>query len=318
MVRNIRHVHVVAFLSLAAFLAVTALTPGQAGAQTQPRPPAKGRYKVKIDSSPQQAAVYWDAGARAAARRLRHRRLHAAHDQGARRAAVKMIVELSGFKPQEQSLDVRKSQTIDLHAGARAAHGAPRFCRPSADGAAGGEVSIDGVPRGTLPNTFELTAGRHQVEVRKAGCKPLLRLVDLPRTSAARATSSLERAEAPDGHAARHLRRGRRRLRRRHRNATRRPRSSTALPAGDHVVEVRKEGVPPWRQSVTVVAGQQIKVAATLRRGRRGRPACASSPTSPTSRSSSTARTRARRRSTMTTSSPGEHIVGARKTRFKP
>ena len=36
------------------------------------------------------------------------------------------------------------------------------------------------------------------------------------------------------------------------------------LPAGDHIVEVRVVGSQPWRQSVTVVPGQQTKVAATL------------------------------------------------------
>ena len=38
----------------------------------------------------------------------------------------------------------------------------------------------------------------------------------------------------------------------------------TGVPAGDHVIEVRKDGIPPWRQTVTVVAGQQVKVAATF------------------------------------------------------
>jgi len=36
------------------------------------------------------------------------------------------------------------------------------------------------------------------------------------------------------------------------------------LPPGTHVVEVRKEGLPPWRQDITVVAGSQIKITATI------------------------------------------------------
>ena len=36
------------------------------------------------------------------------------------------------------------------------------------------------------------------------------------------------------------------------------------LTPGDHIVEVRVVGAPPWRQSVTVASGQQAKVTATL------------------------------------------------------
>ena len=93
------------------------------------------------------------------------------------KGAVKIVLELSGFKPFEQVLDVRKNTTISP-----TLERAPRMARlnlqASADGA-GGEVTIDGVPRGTIPNTFELTAGRHQVEVRKAGRKPFSDWVDL-------------------------------------------------------------------------------------------------------------------------------------------
>ena len=63
MLRNNRHVHVVGFLSIAALAGVSWLAPVDALAQTQPRPPVKGRYKLKIDSSPQQAALYWDSSA---------------------------------------------------------------------------------------------------------------------------------------------------------------------------------------------------------------------------------------------------------------
>src|SRR5215468_11922970 len=54
-------ISVMGLLSVVALAVVSGLAPGGALAQTQPRPPVKGRYKVKIDSSPQQAAVYWDS-----------------------------------------------------------------------------------------------------------------------------------------------------------------------------------------------------------------------------------------------------------------
>ena len=53
-----------AFLTIALFGVVSALGSGDAAAQMQPRPKIKGKtYRLKVDSSPQQAAVYWDAGA---------------------------------------------------------------------------------------------------------------------------------------------------------------------------------------------------------------------------------------------------------------
>jgi len=52
--------------------------------------------------------------------------------------------------------------------------------RAGGDGsAAGAEVSIDGVVRGTVPNTFDLFAGKHQIEVRKAGYKSFSEWVDI-------------------------------------------------------------------------------------------------------------------------------------------
>ena len=77
-----RTLRLTAFLTVALFGVVSALVSGDAAAQMQPRPQIKGRtYKLKVDSSPQQAAVYWDAGD-TDAEEVRHRRLHADDDQG--------------------------------------------------------------------------------------------------------------------------------------------------------------------------------------------------------------------------------------------
>src|SRR5678815_1078308 len=111
MPRNIRHVHVVAFLSAAAFVAASAPMPGEANAQTQPRPPVKGRHKLKIDSSPQQAAVYWDSSA-GQQPKLYGIAGYTPITIKVPKGAVKIVLELSGFKPFEQVLDVRKNTTI--------------------------------------------------------------------------------------------------------------------------------------------------------------------------------------------------------------
>ena len=197
MVRNIRHVHVVAFLSILstlAFLAGSALLPGQAGAQTQPRPAAKGRYKVKIDSSPQQAAVYWDASPNQQPK-LYGIAGYTPITIKVPKGAVKIVLELSGFKPFEQVLDVRKSTTISP-----TLERAPRMARldlQSNTDSAGADAVIDGVPRGTIPNSFELTAGRHQIEVKKTGYKSFSDWVDLQEGERRTRDVNLEKTEAP-------------------------------------------------------------------------------------------------------------------------
>src|ERR1041384_4590795 len=176
MLRNIRNPALVLFLSLASLVVASGLGPRDAAAQTQPRPPVKGRYKLKIDSSPQQAAVYWDSSSNQQPK-LYGIAGYTPITIKVPKGAVKIVLELYGFKPFEQVLDVRKNTTITP-----TLERAPRMARlnlqANADGA-GAEVTIDGVPRGPIPNTFELPAGRHQVEVRKAGRKPFSDWVEL-------------------------------------------------------------------------------------------------------------------------------------------
>src|SRR5689334_6481159 len=105
MTRSSSAVAAVLFVSVGIF-GIVGILPGfdlpQAVAQTQQqRPRIRGRaHKIKVDSSPQQAAVYWDAGDKASPK-----------DYGIAgytpltikvpRGSVKIVVELQGFKPQE-------------------------------------------------------------------------------------------------------------------------------------------------------------------------------------------------------------------------
>src|SRR5205085_11338006 len=111
MLRTIRHVRVVAFLALTTLAAVSGLAPGEAVAQTQPRPPVKGKYKIKIDSSPQQAAVYWDSSP-GQQPKLYGIAGYTPITIKVPKGPVKIVLELSGFKPVEQVLDVRKNTSI--------------------------------------------------------------------------------------------------------------------------------------------------------------------------------------------------------------
>ena len=90
---------------------MSGLAPVDALAQTQPRPPVKGRYKLKIDSSPQQAALYWDSSA-GQQPKLYGIAGYTPITIKVPKGAVKIVLELSGFKPFEQVLDVRKNTTI--------------------------------------------------------------------------------------------------------------------------------------------------------------------------------------------------------------
>src|SRR5215813_12373364 len=111
MIQTIRRVSIVGILSIAVLGVVSGLAPRSANAQSQPRPPVKGRYKIKIDSSPQQAAVYWDSSA-GQQPKLYGIAGYTPITIKVPKGAVKIVLELSGFKPFEQVLDVRKNTSI--------------------------------------------------------------------------------------------------------------------------------------------------------------------------------------------------------------
>jgi hypothetical protein len=229
----------------------------------RPRPRVKGRsYKIKVDSSPQQAAVYWDSGSAPSPRDYGIAG-YTPIDLKVPKGAVKIIVELRGWKTQERDIDARRAQPISFTLERQPQPGQLDL-RAGADGsAAGAEVSIDGVVRGTVPNVFEMVAGHHQLELRKPGYKPFAEWVDLTEDEKRTRDLALEKVEAPAGSLLVTSDVGgdvyvdgvRRDVA---------PAMINALPAGDHIVEVRRDGQAPWRQSVTVVSGQQSKVAANL------------------------------------------------------
>jgi hypothetical protein len=228
----------------------------------QVRPTVKGRkHTVKVDSSPQQAAVYWVGGGATNAK-----------DYGIAgytpislkvpRGAVTFVVELQGWKAQTRSVDVKKSQNI-MFTLERAPAVAKLDLQTSDGSATGANVNIDGVSKGTVPNVFELPAGRHQVDVTKQGFKEWSQWVDLKEGEYRTNDVALPRAEAPTGallvtsDAGGDV----------YVDGVRKdvaPAIITGVPAGDHVIEVRKEGVAPWRQNVTVPSGQQVKVSAVF------------------------------------------------------
>jgi hypothetical protein len=309
----LRPICLTAFLAVGCFTLASVVASSDAAAQTQPRPKVKGKtYRLKVDTSPQQAAVYWDAGATGQPK-LYGIAGYTPLTIKVPKGAVKIVVELSGFKPVEQVLDVRKNQPLTL-----TLERAPRVARldlQAGTDAAGAEVFIDGASKGTVPNSFELPAGRHQVEVKKTGFKPYTDWFELQEGERRTRDVALERAEAPTGTLLVNSDAGGDvYVDGQRKDAA--PAIIAGLAAGDHVVEVRKDGYPSWRQTVTVPAGQQVKVAATF--GAATSSSLRIIANEPDVEVFVDGEPKGKAPVTMNAIKPGEHIVGGRKQRFKP
>jgi hypothetical protein len=242
----------------AAAAACAALWSARADAQARPQPQwTKGhKLRVKIDSSPQQAAIYIDSkeygiqGYTPAEFRLP-------------RGAYKIIVELSGFKSAEQNITLSRSQGFSFTL-EKAARPAILDVRAATDQSAlGGLIAVDGTQVGTVPNQVEVGSGSHLLEVKKPGFndyrdnvvvqdseRRTVVVAMVPQVKPGQLLVTCDAAGADvyiDGQ---------------RRDAA--PALIGDLPEGDHTVEVRKEGTPPWKQLVHIVAGQQTKVVAQL------------------------------------------------------
>ena len=183
--------------------------PGAAQAQAaaaptapQPRPRVKGRqHRLKIDSSPQQAAVYWDAGATPAPKTYGIAG-YTPLTIKVPRGPVKIVVELAGFKPQEQTLDVRKSQTVSftLERAPQMAH--LDIAASAESGAAGAEVFIDGVSAGRRRIRSSWRPAGTRIELRKEGYKPFSDWLEVAEGERRTRDVALTKVEAPVGHGA--------------------------------------------------------------------------------------------------------------------
>ncbi len=301
----------VAFL---AALGVATVLSGVAGAQAV-RPTVKGRaHKVKVDSSPQQAAVYWDSGTSPDPKKFGIAG-YTPITVKVPRGGVRFIVELQGFKAQDKTLDIKKSQTVNFTL-ERAPSMAKLDLQSTTDGTAvGADVKIDGVGRGSLPNSFDLAAGRHQVEINKAGFKPWSDWFDLGEGEHRTRDVSLTKAEAPggallvtsDGGGDVYVDGVRKDVA---------PTMIEGVAAGDHIVEVKKDGATPWRQTVTVVSGQQTKVAATFGASSTGG-ALRVIASEPDTEVFVDGEDKGRAPASVTGLATGEHVVEGRRAKFK-
>lgn len=214
---------------------------------------------VTITSSPPGATVYIDGKERGpqgmTAETFRVRLTPGGHQ---------LLLELSGYKPLEQAVQIGpRAQRLSFaleRAPARLSIRTPA----ASDDARDGELFVDGEPRGNVPRDVEVKEGSHLIEVRKPGFKVYSETVEV-RPAEAKTVMITLKAEirrgtllvsAPsaglvyiDGQA---------------RGAA--P-QVVELDEGDHGVEVRKSdgGEVLWQQRVKVVAGQQVPVQADFK-----------------------------------------------------
>ena len=183
------------YISLLSVLFLTSA----ATAQPKPRPPMPGhKMRVKIDSAPQQAAVYVDS-----------------KDYGIEgytpvtlklpKGTYTIILELPNFQTVQKAITVEKSQAF-VFTMERQVRPAILDVRAPAgsDGALGAQLFVDGSPVGTVPGRVEVAQGHHLIEVKKPGFKDWRDSADVNEGEQRTMVVDLQ-AEDQKGHAARDL-----------------------------------------------------------------------------------------------------------------
>jgi hypothetical protein len=217
---------------------------------------AQRKYRVTIDSQPQQAAIYVNQ--------------KEGGIQGYTPTTLKLpkgqhtiILELPGWKPVQRPINVTRSEKFIFTLERQARPSVLDVRSVASDSASGAQLFVDGTVAGTVPVRADVAPGRHLVEVRKAGFKDYREPVELAEGETRTLVIDLQ-AEAKKGSilvtadvaGADVFVDGQRR------DAA--PALIGDLTEGAHTVEVRKDPLPPWKQVVTVVGNQQTKVEARL------------------------------------------------------
>jgi len=212
--------------------------------------------RIKIDSQPQQAAIYVDnkesgiKGYTPSTLRLP-------------RGTYTIILELPGFAPVKKPITVTRSEGF-IFTLERQARPAVLDVRATASNpaAAGAQLFVDGAPVGTVPARVEVPAGKHRIEVKKQGFVDWADTADLAEGDQRQMVIDLQQAVkkgallvTSDQPGADVFLDGVRK------DST--PALISDIPEGQHSLEVKKDQLD-WKQIVTVVGGQQQKVMAQL------------------------------------------------------
>jgi hypothetical protein len=217
---------------------------------------APHKMRIKIDSQPQQAAIYVDhkeagiAGYTPSTLRLP-------------RGTYTIILELPGFRPVSKPITVTRSEgfIFTLERQAKPAVLDVRAAT-SNESATGAQLLVDGAPVGTVPARVEVPAGKHRIEVKKPGYVDWADTADLAEGDQRQMVIDLQQAVkkgallvTSDQPGADVFLDGVRK------DST--PALLSDIPEGAHSLEV-KRGELSWKQIVNVVGNQQQKVVAQL------------------------------------------------------
>ena len=217
---------------------------------------AQHKMRIKIDSQPQQAAIYVDnkesgvKGYTPSTIRLP-------------KGTYTIILELPGFRPVSKPITVTRSEGF-IFTLERQAKPAVLDVRATSsnDAATGAQLFVDGAPVGTVPARVEVPAGKHRIEVKKAGYNDFADTADVAEGDQRQMVIDLQQAVkkgallvTSDQPGADVFLDGVRK------DST--PALISDIPEGQHSLEVKKDQLD-WKQIVTVVGGQQQKIVAQL------------------------------------------------------
>ena len=217
---------------------------------------AQHKMRIKIDSQPQQAAIYVDnkesgiKGYTPSTIRLP-------------KGTYTIILELPGFAPVKKPITVTRSEGF-IFTLERQAKPAVLDVRATSsnDAATGAQLFVDGAPVGTVPARVEVPAGKHRIEVKKAGYVDFADTADVAEGDQRQMVIDLQQAVkkgallvTSDQPGADVFLDGVRK------DST--PALLSDIPEGQHSLEVKKDQLS-WKQIVTVVGNQQQKIVAQL------------------------------------------------------
>ncbi len=263
--RSSRPLRLLAAAAVASALALTAVPSKSALAQSS-NPRLKTRhtkYKVRIDSAPQKAAIYLDdksygiVGYTPWSGRLP-------------KGSWKVIYELENYETLEKTIEVRRTRRTQEFFAPLVKKEQPAILDVRADAdknAFGAEVWLDAQLQGQIPVILKVADGRHLVEVKKADFQVFSQWVQvkegdrininpmLKPIAKEKKGNILVEADVPgadvylDGN--------------KHPDPT--PTLISGVLVGPHVIEVKKAPAMPWRQTVNVEEGKTTKVSAELK-----------------------------------------------------
>jgi hypothetical protein len=237
----------------------------QAHAQQEPpcaARPASARYPVRIDSVPPQASIILDSENCVLGTTPWEGKLA--------RGNIAFTIKKDGYQPFKRSFEVRRTrkvQTVPVITLIALPDPPKLEVTANADqNVFNAQITVDGQPQGQIPAIITVGEGRHLIEIRKEGFQPfsqwvevkmgervalnpVLKEIPVEKKGGILVEADVSGAEVyVDGNL--------------HPDKT--PTLVTGLPAGPHVIEVRKEPALPWKQTVQVDADKTVKVSAQL------------------------------------------------------